>query len=108
MRLTEAENFAASVWEIEDGMKEMLGPRGDDSVAKTQLYRQIAQQGYCSLENIDDGLANKHTLNTVDVFMIGSGLMSDLVTPGLELRRTEDEKRRRVSTSEKISDKTER
>lgn len=26
-RMTEAENFAASIWEIKDGMKEMLGPR---------------------------------------------------------------------------------
>jgi len=40
--------------------------------------------------------------------MIGAGLMSDLVTDGLELRRTEDARKRRTSTSERISDKTER
>jgi len=107
-RLTEAENFASSIWGIEDGLKEMMGPRADDSVAKTQLYKQIAQQGYCSLNDIENDPANKYTLNTVDVFMIGAGLMSDLVTDGLELRRTEDARKRRTSTSERISDKTER
>jgi len=107
-RLTEAENFAASIWGVEDGLKEMLGPRADDSVSKTQLYKQIAQQGYCSLEELDDDPANKHTLNTVDVFMMGSGLMSDLVTSGLELRRTEDDRKRRKSSSERMSDKAEK
>ena len=108
MRLTEAENFAASIWGIEDGLKEMMGPRADNSVAKTQLYKQISQQGYCKLEDVDDDLADKYTLNTVDVFMIGSGLMSDLVTDGLELRRTEDDRKRRRSSSERILDKAER
>jgi len=107
-RLTEAENFAASIWGVKDGLKEMMGPRADDSVSKTQLYKQIAQQGYCKLEDIEDDLANKYTLNTVDVFMMGAGLMSDLVTEGLELRRTEDDRRRRKSSSERIADKAEK
>jgi len=107
-RFTEAENFAAAIWGIEDGTKELLGARADDSVAKTQLYRQIAQQGYCTLSEVENDLANKHTLNTVDVFMIGAGIMSDLVTEGLELRRTEDARKKRASTSEKVSNKTER
>ena len=108
LRLTEAENFAASIWEIEDGLKEMLGPRADDSVSKTQLYKQITTQGYCSLEDVDNDLANKYTLNTVDVFMMGAGLTSDLVTEGLELRRTEDDRKRRKSSSERMSDKAEK
>jgi len=107
-RLTEAENFAASIWGVKDGLKEMMGPRADDSVSKTQLYKQIAQQGYCKLEDIEDDLANKYTLNTVDVFMMGAGLMSDLVTSGLELRRTEDDRKRRKSSSERISDRAEK
>jgi len=61
-RLTEAENFASSIWGIEDGLKEMMGPRADDSVAKTQLYKQIAQQGYCSLNDIENDPANNTLL----------------------------------------------
>jgi len=34
--------------------------------------------------------------------------MSDLVTSGLELRRTEDDRKRRKSSSERISDRAEK
>jgi len=32
LRLTEAENFAASIWGIKDGLKEMMGPRAKISL----------------------------------------------------------------------------
>jgi len=104
-RITEAENYALSVYEADESLKEFLGPRADDSVAKTAMYKQIMTEGYCKLEDLPNDVANKYTLNTVDTYLIGAGIMSDLVTSTLELVRTQDEKRRIKSSTERAAEK---
>jgi hypothetical protein len=73
----------------------------DDQVSKLEMYKEIATQGYTQLSNYTDDTINKTTLNTVDIFFTGAGIMTDLLTDGLELRRTLDEKKRKQSTREK-------
>ena len=72
-------------------MKELNGPRADDLIMKQQMYTKIANDGYVSLEDLDSDPANKTTLNTVDVFLMGMGFNSDLVTKGLMLKKTLNE-----------------
>lgn len=69
-------------------LRELNGPRSDDMVMKTQMNTAINTNGYVSLEQLDSDPANKVALNTIDVFMIGMGLKSDLVTNGLMLKKT--------------------
>ena len=57
---------------------------------KQEMSSQIANQGYVSLDDLESDPANKTTLNTVDVYLMGMGLKSDLVTSGLMLKRTID------------------
>jgi hypothetical protein len=72
------------------------------------MYKQIATQGYCQLKDLTNDVANKYTLNTVNDFLIGCGLMSDLVTDTLELRRTIDERKVRKSSIEKNAQKNDK
>ena len=72
-------------------LKELNGPRADDSVMKQQMYTAINNKGYVSFEDMDSDTANKTTLNTVDTFLLGMGLNSNLVTKGLMLKKTLNE-----------------
>ncbi len=72
-------------------LKELNGPRADDPVMKQQMYTAINTKGYVSLEDMDSDPANKTTLNTVDVYLLGMGLNSDLVTKGLMTKKTLNE-----------------
>lgn len=72
-------------------LKELNGPRADDPVMKQQMYTNINNDGYLSLEDLESDPANKTTLNTVDTFFIGMGLKTDLVTKGLMTKKTLNE-----------------
>lgn len=72
-------------------LKELNGPRADDHVMKQQMYTAINTKGYVSLDDMESDVGNKTTLNTVDVYLLGMGLNSDLVTKGLMTKKTLDE-----------------
>ena len=73
---------------MEYSLRELNGPRADDLVMKNQMLQDIALNGFTRLEDMEDDPANKTTLNTVNVFLLGMGLESDLVTKGLMLKST--------------------
>ena len=72
-------------------LRELNGPRADDLVMKQQMYTAINTKGYVSLDDMESDPANKTTLNTVNTYLLGMGLNSDLVTKGLMLKKTLDE-----------------
>lgn len=72
-------------------LKELNGPRADDPIMKQQMYTEINNKGYVSLNELDSDTGNKTTLNTVNTYLLGMGLNSDLVTKGLMTKRTLDE-----------------
>lgn len=63
-------------------LKELNGFRADDMVAKQEALQAIYAKGYLSLSELTDEVSNKTTLNTVNTYMLGMGLQSDLVTKG--------------------------
>lgn len=69
-------------------LRELNGPRADDHVMKREMINSINTKGYVQLEELTDDPANKTTLNTVNVFLLGMGISSDLVTNGLMLKNT--------------------
>lgn len=95
-RESESENFAIMSLGIEDGMKEFMSARSDDLVAKNEMYSQIAKKGFVSLSELTDNVDNKVTLNTIDVHLMGCGIKSDLITKGLYLRKTLNDKKKEV------------
>lgn len=69
-------------------LKELNAPRADDSVMKEQMLRDIALNGYTRIEDMTDEVENKTTLNTVDCYLRGMSIQSDLVVKGLMLPST--------------------
>ena len=87
-RESDLENSMLISMGMTEVLKELNGPRADDPVMKQQMYSAIATKGYVSLDDMDSDPANKTTLNTVDVYLMGMGLNSDLVTKGLMTKKT--------------------
>ena len=63
-------------------LKELNGFRADDMTAKQEALQAIYAKGYLTLNELSDDVTNKTTLNTVNTFLLGMGLQSDLVTKG--------------------------
>lgn len=90
-RESDLENSMLVSLGMEYALRELNGPRADDSVMKQQMYTAINSKGFVSLDDMDSDPANKTTLNTVNTYLLGMGLNSDLVTKGLMLKKTLDE-----------------
>ena len=82
-RESDLENIMLVVLGMEKTLKELNGPRADDPIMKQQMLRDIALNGYTKLEDMEDDILNKTTLNTVDTYLRCMTLESDLVTKGL-------------------------
>jgi len=65
-----------------------ISPRSDDMVMKNEMYAQIAQKGFVSLNSLTNNVENKVTLNLIDVHLISMGILSDLVTKGLLVKKS--------------------
>lgn len=87
-RDSDQENFALVTLGATDTLRELMGPRSDDMVMKNEMYNAIAKKGYVSINELTNKVENKTTLNTVDAYLIGMGIKSDLVTDGLVLNKT--------------------
>lgn len=87
-RESDNENVALLALNSEHILREFMGPRADDMVMKQEMYAQIAKKGFVSLEELPDNVENKTTLNTLDVYLMGMGIKSDLITQGLVLKNS--------------------
>jgi hypothetical protein len=72
-------------------LQELHGPRADDPVMKQQMNQSIATKGYVLLDDLDNVSTNKVTLNTVNTYLLGMMLKSDLVTDSYLLPKTSAE-----------------
>lgn len=72
-------------------LQELHGPRADDMVMKRQMNQEIATKGYVMLDELDNLPTNKVTLNTVNTYLLGMGLKSDLVSDTYILPKTSEE-----------------
>jgi hypothetical protein len=65
-------------------LKEILGARADNTNLKMQMHNEISVFGTSKLLRYDNELIKtSQAVNTLDVFLIGAGLKSDVVTPTL-------------------------
>jgi hypothetical protein len=69
-------------------MKELNSARADDTIMKQEMLRDIALNGSVRLEDLTDDIGNKTSLNATDVYFLGMGLKTDLVTKGLMTYKT--------------------
>jgi len=87
-RVTDIETYGLCIYEADHVLEELLGPRADNMSGKEKMYQDISNYGYTSLEDIMKNIDTSQTINTIDVYFLGSGIKTDLLSPTNELRRT--------------------
>lgn len=89
-RNSDQENIAMITTGVDAPIRELLGGRADNMAAKTAMYSEIAKKGYVSLSELPNDPSSKITLNSLDVYFLGMGIKTDLLTNTLELPKTLD------------------
>lgn len=87
-RESDMENSMLLAYGADAILRELNGPRADDMKMKNEMLTAINTDGYVELDKLTNDPANKVALNTIDVFLLGMGIKSDLVTPGLMIKKT--------------------
>lgn len=85
-RESDLENTMLVALGMQNTLKELNGPRADDNVMKQEMLRDIALNGYTNISDMTDDISNKTTLNTVNTYLLGMSIDSDLVSPSLMTR----------------------
>ena len=100
-RVSDIENFALVAIGADEALKEFMGPRADDMIMKQQMIKDIHRDGYVALNSLKSDIKDKQALNTLDVYFMGAGILTDLVTPGLMFRKTLDDRKEQETIKEK-------
>lgn len=93
--VSDNEMYALMAIGADNAMKELLGPRADNLPRKREMYKDIAVKGYCSLEDLDKVKSEPTTLNTINTYLIGAGIRSDLISNTLKTPYTIDQELRK-------------
>lgn len=86
--ISDPETFALSAINADNALKEFLGPRADNQSKKLDMYRQIAKNGFATLADMEEDIEGSTTLNTMNTYLLASGISSDLVNDGLKTSYT--------------------
>ena len=86
--ISEPEVYALAAIGGYRALEELLGPRGDNQEKKRQMYRQIAKGGYCTLDSMESTRFSSTTLNTINTYLLASGIRSDLINDTLQTEWT--------------------
>lgn len=86
--VTDPETFALTAIEANEALREFLGPRADSQISKNEMYAQISQDGFATLEGLTKDLSQSTTLNTINIYLLASGVRSDLVMNSLKTNFT--------------------
>lgn len=101
-RVTDVEAYSMIVQELYSCAQEAYGPMADDQAAMYEMLRLIQKDGEVSLSDLPNDTTNKVTMNTIDVFMKGSGLITNMVDEsGYLLSNTIRSKENKISTIER-------
>jgi hypothetical protein len=91
--ISDPESFALVATGANSALKEFLGPRADNQSKKLSMYRQIARDGFATLEAMDEDsdIAKSTAINTMNAYLLASGIRSDLVNDSLKTNHTIDQ-----------------
>ena len=78
--LSDSEVVSLLTVNAENILKELLGPRADNRLKKQEMYSDIEDKGSVSLADLQGNLEESQTINTVDVYFLGAGLKTDLLS----------------------------
>ena len=87
-RMSDMENIAMTTIGDPSILKEFLNAKADNMFMKTEMLKQIQNNGYVDLSKVPSRASDKIALNTLDIYFTACGVKTDLVTDGLLLNRT--------------------
>lgn len=79
-RITDVETYSLIVQGQYHAAQEYFGPMADDMEAHYEMLRRIQRDGEVELADLPNDPINKVTMNTINAYMIGSCLQSNLIT----------------------------
>jgi hypothetical protein len=93
--ISDPETFFLTAINANKALEEFLGPRSDNQVKKNEMYRQIARDGFATLEGMTKDVMQSTTLNTMNAYLLVSGIRSDLIVDSLKTAYTVEKDIRR-------------
>ena len=87
-RVSDAENIALTTLDSPELILEFLSAKSDDMYMKTEMLKQIKNDGYVDLSKIKSTPKNKVAINTLDVYFTSLAIKTNLITDGLLLTKT--------------------
>lgn len=91
VRNTNVETYAMMTMGAKEGLREMMGPRADDPVMENQMYTSIANNGYARLADMTSDPRNKTAINSLNMYYLMQGFITNLVGPMGDLPKPPDE-----------------
>lgn len=79
-RISNVETYALSAYGANNTLKEFLGFRADDEMAKNQAYNRIATDGVCYLGELESLPEDKTAVNTLDVYYTSAGMKTNIIS----------------------------
>ena len=65
-------------------LEELYGPRADGYDKKAEFYKQISENGFASLDYLETDLTKHTALNTLNAYLLASGIKTDLINSTLK------------------------
>ena len=78
-RISDSELYALTVFKADKAIQEFYGPRADSMISKSDMYGKISKYGYVYLDELATATGKNQTLNTINIYLLGAGINSDLV-----------------------------
>lgn len=97
-RNSDVETYSLLATGAEYALKEFLGPRADDEVARNEMATAIAKNGYVSMKDLTNDKANKTSLNTLNIYFLMQGFKTNLIGSGNLLPKPKNEERSQALT----------
>ena len=95
-KTSDREMEALSVMGLDKTIKELSRPRADAMKSKDQMYNTINTTGMVSIDNIPIDIDDSLAKNMMNVYLIGSGIESNLVNQDYYLPHTLKNKKRNI------------
>lgn len=77
--VSNSESYMLLLQNSKDTLKELYGPRGSNLENKKEMQNRIATDGWVSMNDIPRTEAKNEAINTLDMYILASGLRSDLL-----------------------------
>jgi hypothetical protein len=75
------ETYSMVASEAKQALRELMGPRADNQVAKMEMYKMIDQEGFVSLDQLSNNQEDKVAINSLDVYFTIQGFRTNMVYP---------------------------